>query len=305
MSVQHALLGDRELREPQREVLTAIRAGENVLAVFGTGQGKSVLYQIPAIESALRGLKTIIFHPLRALANDQFATMQKALVSFPEVRLLRANGSITKEERDELNGALKNGSWDILLATPEFARHHLEVFAQPWNQPALVVLDEAHHLYESRHRPAYHSFGETLARLGSPQTTAFTATARDDAFNHIVDVLGITTWVINPAVRGNLKIVDRRNELNRLAYLQALAAQKNAKTIVYCNSRKETFALASALSLGCAGVAAYNAEMDPRQRTLIEQQFRANELHFVVATSAFGEGIDLPDVRHVVLYHLL
>ena len=304
-AIIHALLGDKKLRPLQEDVLSLIRTGSNTLAVFGTGQGKSVCFHIPAFENALKdGSKTIIFYPLRSLANDQYEMLKKT-AELLDVRLFRANGSITQKERDLLDTALADGSWDILIATPEFAQHHTDRLGQDYNKAKLIVLDEAHHLLESRHRGAYRRFAETLKKLGSPQTAAFTATARKETFDHIKETLNIDSWVINPTMRENLHIVDARNTKNKDAYILKLAREANGKTIVYCNSRKVTAQIAEDLRQnGIKGVACYNAEMPNKQRREVEDQFRRGELHFMIATSAFGEGIDLPDVRNIILYHL-
>ena len=303
--VRETLLGNRPLRLIQKDVVNQIREGHNILAVMGTGQGKSVCFHIPALENAIKNKsKTIIFYPLRSLANDQYATLKPAADSLG-VRIQLANGSITQKERDILDIALIDGSWDILIATPEFAQHHADRLGLPHNRPDLVVIDEAHHLYESRHRSAYRSFSSTLAQLGYPQTAAFTATARKDTFEHIKEVLKINHWIINPAVRENLKIVNVRNNRNKDAYVLKLGHEANGKTIVYCNSRQVTAALAEGLiALGVKGVACYNAKMNTKERRQVESDFRAGRLNFIIATSAFGEGIDIPDVRDVVLYHL-
>ena len=305
-AVREALLGGRGLRPLQETVIEHIREGRNVLAVFGTGQGKSVCFQIPAIEAVIqRGAKTIICYPLRSLANDQYEALSRGLEGLP-VRLYRANGSITAKERAALDAALEDGSWDILIATPEFVAYHLERLTQEHNKTDLLVMDEAHHLLESRHRSAYRKFRQTVTALAPRQTAAFTATARKDTFEHIMKTLDTQAWVINPAIRENLRIVDARNESAKDAYILRVARAAAGKMIIYCNSRKVTTALAEDLEAKgvVGGVACYNAEMGTKKRREVEDDFRAGRIRVVVATSAFGEGIDLPDVRDVVLYHL-
>ena len=299
-----ALIGDRPLREAQRAVLDRLAAGHSTLAVFGTGRGKSLCFQLPAAELALaRGAKTLVFYPLRALANDQYDALTKRLEGFG-LRILRANGAIDGDERAALDAALEDGSWDIILSTPEFATYHREAFARACNRPQLVVVDEAHHLYESRHRLAYGSLGELVRELGSPQVLALTATANDEAFGGIRRALGIESWVIDPTVRENLHVVDARNTADKNGYLER-ELQGDGKAIVYTNSRSEATKLAERLRtrLGAA-VAFYHAGIPSAERARVEGFFRDGSVRVVVATSAFGEGIDLPDVRDVVLYHL-
>jgi single-stranded-DNA-specific exonuclease len=302
--LRHALIGDNPVRPSQHAVLERIGDGSNVLAVLGTGRGKSFCFQLPAAERALRRAeKTLVFYPLRALANDQHAALQRRLAPLG-LRVLRANGSIDGDERAELDLALEDGSWDVVLATPEFATYHRDAFARACNRPALVVVDEAHHLLESRHRAAYMEFGGLLDALGRPQVVALTATAGRAAFAEIRATLGIDRWVIDPTVRANLSVVDARGTQDKQRYLER-ELEGDGKAIVYCNSRSEATKLAERLRRFFGdSVGFYHAGIPARERAGVEDLFRAGDLRVVVATSAFGEGIDLPDVRDVVLYHL-
>jgi len=301
--VRRALIGDAKPHRAQEQALERIEAGRNTLVVLGTGRGKSFCFQYPAAMRALHGsAKTLVIYPLRALANDQYEALIRKFDPLG-LRIYRANGSISHEEREELFAALREGAWDLVLATPEFLEFHRDAFSGG-SAPSFVVIDEAHHLYESRHRAAYGRLGATIASLGSPQVLALTATANDEAFAHIVRELRIDAWVIDPAVRENLHVVDARETKDRLEYLLDLL-RSDEKAIVYCNSRKEATKLAQSLrkKLGNA-VMFYHAGMPSPERAEVERFFREGELRVIVATSAFGEGIDLPDVRHVVLYHL-
>ncbi len=299
-----SLIGEQPLREAQRAVLERLDAGRNTLAVMGTGRGKSLCFQYPAAVRALeRGHKTVVLYPLRALANDQFDALVRRLAPLG-LRIHRANGAIDAAERAALNDALESGAWDLICATPEFVQFHLERFRGELSRPALVVVDEAHHLAESTHRPAYQRIGAAIEALGDPQVLALTATAGDDAFAKIRAALRIDAWVIDPTVRDNLHVVDARGTTNKLAYLERLVSD-GAKAIVYCNSRTEATKIAQKLhARGAAAVAFYHAGVGTAERAYVEKFFREGAIRVVVATSAFGEGIDLPDVRHVVLYHL-
>jgi len=302
--VLRALIGERELREAQIAVLERLEAGKNTLAILGTGRGKSLCFQYPAALRALeRGAKTLVLYPLRALANDQYDALVRRLAPLG-LRIFRANGAIDAAERDALNDALETGAWDVVCATPEFVQFHLERFRDERSRPALVVVDEAHHLAESTHRPAYQRIGGAIAALGSPQVLALTATAGDEAFAKIRSELRIEAWVIDPTVRDNLHVVDARDTTNKVAYIERVIAD-GAKAIVYCNSRSEAQSTAEKLRARVReGVAFYHAGVGTPERAQVERWFREGAIRVVVATSAFGEGIDLPDVRHVFLYHL-
>ncbi len=301
--VRVAFIGARPLRDAQRAVLDRVAAGRNTLAVMGTGRGKSLCFTLPAAERALeRHEKTLVFYPLRALANDQYDALSRRLEPMG-LRVLRANGSIDGNERAALDDALETGAWDVILATPEFVSYHRAAFVRPCNRPQLIVVDEAHHIFESKHRAAYGSLGTLVSDLGSPQVLGLTATANDAAFRDIRQALGIDAWVIDPTVRENLCVVDARNRSDKNAYL-ARELEGNGKAIVYCNSRAEATKLAERLRARFGSVSFYHAGIPNQERAGIEDLFRSGGLRVIVATSAFGEGIDLPDVRDVVLYHL-
>jgi len=302
--IRRALIGDRPIRDPQLEVLKRLERGERTLAVMGTGRGKSFCYQYPAATRALAAdHKTLVVYPLRALANDQFDALSRRLGVFG-LRIFRANGAIGEDERARLMAALEDGSWDIICSTPEFVQYHLERFGGEASRPDLLVVDEAHHLLEAKHRGAYGKLGSSLAALGEPQVLALTATARSEVFEHICNQLGIGSWVIDATVRKNLHVVDARGTKDREAYIER-TLRDGGKAIIYCNSRSGASKVAETLrrSLGNE-VAFYHAGIPSAVRSQVESYFREGALRAVVATSAFGEGIDLPDVRHVFLYHL-
>ena len=310
--IRAALIGDAQPHEAQRAVLERMGRGKNTLALLGTGRGKSFCFQFIAAMRALAGHgKTLVVYPLRALANDQYEGLTRKLDPLG-LRVYRANGAIGSEEREELFAALRDGAWDVVLATPEFLEFHRDAFGGA-SAPQLLVVDEAHHLFESRHRPAYAHFPETVARLGNPQVLALTATA-DEAFRKIVEDLEITAWVIDPTVRENLSVVDARNTADKDQYLAdlftsigkgTLRQAQGQKGIIYTNSRSGASNVAQALRKKLGNeVMFYHAGMPTNDRHDVERYFREGALRVVVATSAFGEGIDLPDIRNVVLYHL-
>jgi single-stranded-DNA-specific exonuclease len=302
-TLRRSLIGESQPHEAQQAVLARVEAGKNTLAVLGTGRGKSFCFQFPAAYRALESQqKTLVIYPLRALANDQFEALARRLDGFG-LRIYRANGSIAADERAGLMEALASGAWDLVLATPEFLQFHREAFAGR-SAPEFVVVDESHHIYESKHRAAYGKLGETIREIGSPQVLALTATAGDDAFKQIANDLRIDAWVIDPTVRENLHVVDARGTKDKLSYLTRIF-EEDGKGIVYCNSRSEATKTADALRKRLRNdVMFYHAGMPSPERAEVENRFRNGELRIIVATSAFGEGIDLPDVRNVVLYHL-
>ena len=305
--VRSALIGLSAPHEAQRAVLERVEAGKNTLAVLGTGRGKSFCFQYAAAMRAFTGGgKTLVVYPLRALANDQYEALRRTLEPLG-LRFFRANGSIDSDEREDLFAALREGSWDVVLATPEFLEFHREAL-RGRSTPSFVVVDEAHHLAESRHRPAYSRLSATIASLGNPPVLALTATAGDETFRRIVDDLRIESWVIDPTVRANLHVADARGTKDKIGYLTELFSAPESpreKGIIYCHSRPEVTKVAQRLRKHLGNtVMFYHGKMPNAERLEVERLFREGALRVVVATSAFGEGIDLPDVRNVVLFHL-
>ena len=303
-----ALIGDRPLHESQREVLEHLRNGRSVLAVMATGRGKSLTFQVHAARLALAQHKASVFvYPLRALIADQAFHLTEALEGFG-IAVATLTGESTPEERRQVVQALADGSCDIVLTTPEFLAYHAEKLAR-CGRIGFAVVDEAHHigLAKAGQRVAYANIGRALERLGAPTVLALTATASDDVADDILAALPIDSCVCDDAGRPNLQVDDQRNLKNRDDYLANLVAS-GEKTVIFVNSREQSVILARQLRKRVPQLAPligfYNAGLSRAERKRIEGLFRAGALSVLVSTSAFGEGIDIPDIRHVVLYHM-
>lgn len=303
------LLGDNPYRNKQLEAIENLFNGDNTLAVFGTGRGKSAVFQSTAAFKALRHHEmTIILYPLRALVNDQFENMSVRLGRLG-LRIYRGNGSISTIERAALFEALEKEEIDILLTTPEFVNHHMRKLQNMKKKVGFFVVDESHHigLSSHSHRAIYKRLGEIASALGQPTLFGVTATANDEVADEIVDTLKIEKVVIDPHERTNLKLVDKREWHDKNRYLMQIIGA-GEKTIIYVNSRLRSVELAAMLREGLPKLADriifYHAGLGSEQRNTIEHMFRTGDVTTVVSTSAFGEGIDIPDVKNVVLYHL-
>jgi single-stranded-DNA-specific exonuclease len=302
------LIGGRDLHAAQQEALDALGAGQRCLAVMATGRGKSLIFHLHAARRALKDRVASVFvFPLRALVADQAFHLREVFSEMGlDVRTL--TGESSPSTRDETFAALTGGTLDVVLTTPEFLEHHAMRFAAT-GRVGFVVIDEAHHVGTSgaSHRPAYGRLGEALALLGSPDVLAVTATAGPETAVSICDVLGIQTIVTDPTVRDNLIVEDRREQVDKDGYVAALAAT-GEKVIVYVNSREQSVRIARMLRKRVPGigmrVAFYNGGLGRSARHAVERAFRDGDLDLVVSTSAFGEGVNIPDVRHVVLYHM-
>ncbi|MBI5232577.1 MAG: single-stranded-DNA-specific exonuclease RecJ, partial [Coriobacteriales bacterium] len=301
-------IGDGRLHEAQAESLRHLADGRSTLLVMATGRGKSLVFHLHAAREALsRRSASVFVFPLRALVADQAFHLQS---SFGSVGLAvrTVTGETAAGDRDAAFADLAEGRLDVVLTTPEFLEFHAQRFADA-GRVGFVVVDEAHHvgLARASHRPAYARLGEAIGKLGDPTVLAATATAGDEVARAIRDTLGIESVVLDPSVRENLRIEDHRDHGDRDAYLCALVA-RGGKTIVYVNSREQSVRIARTLRKRVPDqadrIAFYNGGLTRPMRHAVESAFREGEIASVVATSAFGEGVNIPDVRNVVLYHL-
>lgn len=306
--IVRAIIGDGALHASQRTVLDHLDAGRSVLAVMATGRGKSLVFQVHAACRALRERTASLFvYPLRALIADQAFHLNEALEPFG-IAVSVLTGESTPEERRQTFAGLADGSVDIVLTTPEFLGYHAGEFAQS-RRIGFVVVDEAHHIGLARagQRPAYAAIGQAVAQLGEPVVLALTATADDGIADAIRTALPLDELVLDEADRPNLGVDDRRNLKNREDYLANLVAG-GEKTVVYVNSREQSVAVARTLRKRVPQMAPligfYNAGLTRVERARVEDLFRTDALKVLVATSAFGEGVNIPNIKHVVLYHL-
>ena len=303
-----AFLGEGSLHASQQQALDLLDEGHSVFTVMGTGRGKSLIFYIHAAELALAEHKTSLFvYPLRALVADQAFHLERTLGSFGlTVEML--TGATQESDRARIMRDLTQGAIDIVLTTPEYLDFHASELAQACSID-FVVIDEAHHVGTSKagFRPSYTRLGNALHRLGTPQVLALTATADDAITEDIRTAFGLDDLVFDNTERSNLVVVDQRNSKKRERYLASLVA-RGEKTLIYVNSRMESVALVRRLRKQEPHIASligfYNAGLSRSERARVETLFREGGLQILVATSAFGEGVDIPGVRHVVLYHL-
>lgn len=307
-SLLHTFIGASSPHRAQSEALDALRAGSNVLAIMGTGRGKSLIFHVHAVrEAVLNGRASIFVYPLRALVSDQSFHLTEALAELG-INVGVLTGESSADDRTRLFAKLASGGLDIVLTTPEFLTLHVDQFAAS-RRVGFIVIDEAHHMAGAKggNREAYLDMPEVLRKLGSPRVLAVTATASADITAEIKRLLPIDRTIIDDAVRENLELDDDRDSSSRENRLVSIVAT-GEKCVVYVNSRDQAVVLCRMLrrrvpQLG-ASIGFYHAGLTRAQRTQVEAAFRSGELQCIVSTSAFGEGVNLPDIRHVVLYHM-
>jgi ATP-dependent DNA helicase RecQ len=291
-----SVFGYDSWRPLQREIIEAVLAGQDALAVLPTGGGKSLCYQIPAL--VMQGT-TLVVSPLIALMRDQVAALKTAGVDAAFI-----NSSLELEDRRAIEERIKAGDVKLMYAAPESLATERLLSLVDTSPPSLIVVDEAHCVSEWGHdfRPEYRLLGTLRARYPKAVWLATTATATRRVRDDIAHSLGLR----NPAVflggfdRPNLRIaVEHKQDLKR-RLVRFAAARPGQSGIVYCGSRRRTEDLAAALSTAGYRAAAYHAGMASEDRTRVQDAFVRDDILIVVATVAFGMGIDKPDVRWVV-----
>jgi ATP-dependent DNA helicase RecQ len=307
-SVLRDVFGHLEYRPGQEEAIEALIEGRDAVVLLPTGAGKSLCYQVPALVASRRGRgTTVVVSPLIALMQDQVSALVAKGV------MAAALNSVQEEEEQRLVvSAFLRGELDILYVSPERAamggfRRMLERVTI-----ALLAIDEAHCVSQWGHdfRPEYMRLGE-LRRLIDAPAVALTATATPQVMAEIVRELHMRDPV---QVRGDFRrpnlgfAVQRlRGDGERTAALVAACEQAGlagrsgpGRGIIYCATRKKTQAVAEGLRDHGFQVAYYHAGRTPEMRERVQRAFEVGRIRVLVATSAFGMGVDYPDVRLIV-----
>ncbi|HEY4901579.1 MAG TPA: ATP-dependent DNA helicase RecQ [Terriglobales bacterium] len=293
-----------QFRPHQREIITDVLAGHDVVCVMPTGAGKSLCFQLPAL---VAGGLTLVVSPLIALMADQVQQL-RAL----NVPVLFLNSSQPSSEQKAVLAQLHRGFAGLLYVAPE--RFSAPSFQRllPTLNPRLFVVDEAHCLSFWGHdfRPEYLRLAAARMDLGSPITIALTATATPHVRKDIVELLGLRTPRVHVTGfdRPNLAYKAQRFErdADKDASLLRLLSVQGGTGIVYCSTRRTVEQLAAYLEekFPKRSVTAYHAGMEASERKISQEKFMADRGSIVVATNAFGMGINKPEIRFVVHYNL-
>jgi ATP-dependent DNA helicase RecQ len=293
--VLHDVFGFPTFREGQEEIVRAVLDGRDVLAVMPTGAGKSLCYQLPAL---VRGGLTVVVSPLIALMRDQVAAMRHFGVEAGSL-----NSSNDPEENRRVADAVRDGRMRLLYASPERLANTGTTEWLARSGVNLLAIDEAHCVSQWGHdfRPEYALLGEVRQRLGGVQAIALTATADTSTRGDILSRLfeGEPRVFIHGFDRPNLRLAMQAKENAKRQLFGFLDKHRHESGIVYCSSRDATERLAQ--SLGEAGYRAlpYHAGMTNAERSRNQDAFLQEDGIVMVATVAFGMGIDKPDVRFV------
>lgn len=292
-------LGIEKLHHGQVEAIETVIAGRDTLAVMSTGYGKSAIYQLAG--EILDG-PTIVVSPLIALQRDQVEAIEEHTGAGGAAEL---NSTVSAKKRWALLEELEDGEREFVLLAPEQLAKAEVLKELRATGPSLLVVDEAHCISEWGHdfRPDYLQLGTFVERLGRPTILALTATASPPVRREIVERLGMedAAQVIRGFDRPNLHFTVRRFNDGRdkeKALVEAVAAAAKPG-IVYIATRKTSEELATALREAGVKAEAYHAGLTAKRRGELQDAFMADEIDVIVATTAFGMGIDKPNVRFV------
>ncbi len=295
LSLLKDVFGYDGFRPMQADIVDAVTAGEDTLAILPTGGGKSLCFQLPAL---LRPGLTVVISPLIALMRDQVRALREAGVT--AAALTSAN---TEEETDAAFSALRDGTLKILYMAPERLGSGGTDRMLAEAGVTLLAVDEAHCVSQWGHdfRPDYLRIGALRRALDVP-LAAFTATADDETRAEICEKLfgaGEPRLFLGGFDRPNIHLAFAAKDKPRQQILNFAATRKGQSGIVYCGTRAKTETLAQALRDADHDALAYHAGMEPDQRREVERRFQTDDGLIVVATVAFGMGIDKPDIRWV------
>ena len=293
--ILRTIFGFDDFRPGQQEIVDTVIGGKNVLAIMPTGGGKSLCYQLPAL--ARTGV-VLVVSPLIALMRDQVRALQA--VGVVAGALTSAN---TNEETQYVYDMLENGSLKLLYLAPERLGSSATYALLKRYNISMIAVDEAHCVSQWGHdfRPDYLKIGELRRNLDVP-LSAFTATADAETRQEIVDRLfdGIApVTFLRGFDRPNIHLAFEIKNNPRQQILAFAAARKGQSGIVYCATRAKTEGLAKALTEAGHNACFYHGGMDPEARRVVETRFAKEDGLIVVATVAFGMGVDKPDIRWV------
>jgi ATP-dependent DNA helicase RecQ len=299
-----ASFGHTSLRPGQADVITDIFDGTPVIAVMPTGAGKSLCYQLPAVVLGEKGGITLVISPLIALMKDQVDVLRAR-----GVNAVALTSAATADEQREILDGIRAGAYTLVYIAPERFRspRFVEALEACASRIALVAIDEAHCISEWGHdfRPDYRRLGQVIANMRPPRLAAFTATATPEVRADIAAQLGMEqhSLYVRGFDRPNLFYAVHKagGAADKTAQLAELVRMRDGGVaLVYAATRKNAETYAQALKKAGMRARVYHAGLEDQVREKAQDVFMAGKLDVIVATNAFGMGVDKSDIRLVV-----
>jgi|TARA_B100002049_G_scaffold223545_1_gene194164 ATP-dependent DNA helicase RecQ len=299
-AVLKQVFGYSEFRDGQHAIIAAALDGQDSLVLLPTGGGKSLCYQVPAL--ILDGV-TVVISPLISLMQDQVAQLRALGVQAAYI-----NNSLPFEEQQAVYQQLHYGQIKLLYVAPEKVLQHDFLERLSHLKLALFAIDEAHCVSHWGHdfRPHYCRLNELKQRFMHVPTMALTATADKATRYDIIEQLQLNHPYVHTGSfdRPNIRYTIEEKFKPMVQLLRYLKEQQNQSGIIYCTSRKRVDDVAEKLADAGFNAAAYHAGMSNEQRQFVQSGFARDDIQIVVATVAFGMGINKPNVRFVVHYDI-
>ncbi len=287
-------------RSGQEEVVRTVLEGRDALVVMPTGGGKSLCYQLPAL---IRKGTALVISPLIALMKDQVDVLQKRGIAASLI-----NSTIPWTEQRQVFKRLEAGDLKLLYVAPERFRQKEFLHTLSRSVISFVAIDEAHCISQWGHdfRPDYMRLGSVLKRIGQYQILGATATATESVISDIISSLHLTNCrqFVTGFYRNNLqlRVLHRATKKEKQDALISVLAEEKLPAIVYCATRKSVDEVVTLLKDQGLPVSGYHAGMDDKTRNVVQERFMAGHTGIIVATNAFGMGIDKLNIRQVIHY---
>ncbi|GAE30636.1 DNA helicase RecQ [Halalkalibacter hemicellulosilyticus] len=295
------IYGYDQFRKGQEEIIQSVLSKQRTLGIMPTGGGKSICYQIPAF--ILPGV-TIVISPLISLMKDQVDALTELNMAATYI-----NSSLSTQEEKQRYEGIRNGTYKLVYVAPERIEHSSFQSLIEQVDVSLIAIDEAHCLSQWGHdfRPSYLSIPKWVDSLkGAPTVLALTATATKQVQEDLQTYLSVSDehTVITGFSRHNLRFQVKKGIDKRDFLLSYLNSRKNESGIIYTSTRKEVESISEWLTMKQIEVVAYHGGMSEEKRIKAQEDFTHDRSPVIVATNAFGMGIDKSNVRYVIHYNM-
>ena len=296
-----SVFGYESLRTGQQPLVDALLQGKDALGIMPTGAGKSLCFQLPAL--CMDGI-TLVVSPLISLMKDQVMNLVQQGVAAAFL-----NSSLTAGQYAKATANMQAGKYKIIYVAPERLMTERFLWAVQGLKISMIAVDEAHCVSQwgQDFRPAYLQIAEFIQQLPTrPPVAAFTATATPKVHRDIVKLLGLQQpkTIVTGFDRPNLRLMVLKPQDKDRELLKLMQKFGNKSGVIYCSTRKQVEQVHQLLQHNGISAARYHAGIEDSERHTAQEDFVFDRVQVIVATNAFGMGIDKPDIRFVIHYNM-